>query len=86
MGMNTILQEFKIQINKGIIKPIRGRWRTKVIEAIRAMNEGDSFEIPTQYGYQQTGAIAKSIGAKMSGHKIEGRDSYRIWLDEAPTK
>ena len=80
-----ILKDFEITIKRGLIRPLRRNWELKVREAIRAMNEGDCFDVPYN-AYQQTTSAARKIGAKLSGHKLEGQDGFRLWLDEAPVK
>jgi hypothetical protein len=80
------VKEFEIQIKHGISKPARRTWAVKVKEAIYAMNEGDSFIVPNVGVYHSTIAIGKKLGAKLSGHRIEGENGYHISLDEAPAK
>jgi hypothetical protein len=79
------LRDFEIQIKHGLIKPARRNWEFKVHEAIRAMNEGDCFDVPHISAFQQTTSAARKIGAKLSGIKLDGQEGYRVWLDEAPS-
>jgi hypothetical protein len=58
----------------------------KVHEAIRAMNEGDCFDVPNVNAYQQTISAARKIRAKLSSLRLEGQEGYRRWLEEAPAK
>jgi hypothetical protein len=85
MGKNS-LKDCEIIIKQGLIKPLRRKWEFKVHQAIRLMNEGDSFDVPSSSAYQQTVAAARKINAKFSSLKLDGGEGYRLWLEEAPTK
>jgi hypothetical protein len=80
------LREFQIKIDKGVTRANYKSWNVKVTEAIRGMAEGDSFEVPNHGAYNQALAIANKLGAKMSGHRLEDGETYRIWLDDAPKR
>jgi hypothetical protein len=68
------LTDFEITIKHGLIKPVRRNWEFKVHEAIRAMNEGDCFDVPDVNAYQQTIAVARKIRAKLSSLRLDGQE------------
>jgi hypothetical protein len=80
------LKDFEIIIKHGLIKPLRRNWEFKVHQAIRSMNEGDCFDVPSSSAHQQTVSAARKINAKFSALKLDGQEGYRLWLDVAPTR
>jgi hypothetical protein len=84
--LKSTLKDFEISIKRGFARPIRRNWEFKVHEAIRAMNEGDCFDVPHVSAYQQTISAARKIGAKFSCLKLDGQEGYRLWLEVAPSR
>jgi hypothetical protein len=80
------LKDFELIIKQGLVKPLRRNWERKVFEAIRKMNEGDCFDVPSKSAYQQTISAGRKINAKFSSLKLDGQEGYRLWLEAAPTR
>lgn len=69
-----------IKVEKGIPIPVSRRKRTlEWMEAMKKLNEGDSFTVEGKNAYTTPQAAGKALGYEMTFRMI-GPDQYRLWV------